>query len=261
MRVTLSDGHHIHVRVHGDGSPDVLLVHGWVVSGEVWQPVIDRWPAEGAGRLLVPDLRGTGWSSKPQTGYRPEDHAADVSALIGALGLRRILLVGHSLGGLVAQRVAVDEPDAIARLTLVCPVPASGVPMDEGQVTFLHSLGGHHDGVKQVITMLMVDKSGGEALERVVLAASATSEGAFHESFDAWRQASFADRLSGVRAPTLVVGGEFDAALPPSLLREMVVARIPGASYVELPKCGHYPQMEAPDALTRILREQAAETG
>jgi non-heme chloroperoxidase len=258
MKVALHDSHHLHVRVHGDGAPDVLLLHGWVVSGEVWQPVIDRWPAHGAGRLLVPDLRGTGWSSKPSSGYRPEDHAADVSSLIDALSLGRVVLVGHSMGGLVAQRVAIDRPEAVARLTLVCPVPASGAPMNDEQVAYLHALGGHHDGVRQVITMLFAQEPERAVVERVVLAASATSEGAYHEALDAWRKASFADRLSSVAAPTLVVGCASDAVQPPSILRREVVARIPGARYVELANCGHYPQMEAPDALTRALLEEAA---
>ena len=88
--------------------------------------------------------------------------------------------------------------------------------------------------------MFIVGETSREQLERVVLAASSTSGAAFHESLDAWRTASFAARLSGIKAPTVVVAGDSDAAVPAFLLRDasIAVGRIPGASLVELPKCG-----------------------
>lgn len=257
MRVPLRDGHYLHVRVHGEGSPDILLIHGWVVSGEVWQPVIDRWPARGAGRLLVVDLRGTGWSGKPATGYAPDDFAADLGALIDAMSLQDLVVVGHSLGGQIAQRVAADRPDAVARLVLLCPVPASGVPITEDQAAFFHGLCDTYEGARQLVGMMIARQPPQEALERLVLSASATSHGAFHESFDAWRKARFADRLADIAAPTTVIGCEADPALPPALLREAVVPHIRGAVYVEIPGVGHYPQIEAPDQLTELLRHHA----
>jgi non-heme chloroperoxidase len=254
MRVTLRENHHLHLRAKGSG-PDILLLHGWVVSGEVWQPVLDRWPTQGAGRLLAVDLRGAGWSSKPQAGYTPEDHAADISALIDALKLKNIVLVGHSMGGLIAQRVALDRPDIIGRLVLVCPVPASGAPMPEDQIKYLHSLGGHPEGVQQVITMLITAPTEPRAIERLVLAASATSDGAFHEALDAWRQASFAEQLAQIKAPTTIIATESDHTVPPAMLREVLLSRISGASFIELPGCGHYPQLEATEPLTKLLLE------
>lgn len=256
MRVALAGDHHLHVSARGQGAPDVLLLHGWVVSGEVWRPVLDRWPDTGAGRLIAVDLRGTGWSGKPPTGYTCDDHARDVCALIDALELRDLVLVGHSMGGQIAQRVALERPASLARLVLVCPVPASGAPMPDAQIAALHALGGHEQGVRQVISMLMVRDVDPAALDRLVLAASATSRAAYHEAFDAWRTADFGARLAGVTTPTTVIAAERDAALPPDVVRATTADRIPGAAYLELPECGHYPQLEAPDLLTRVLREQ-----
>src|SRR5260221_574803 len=107
MDVQIADGHHLHVRSLGEGTSATLLLHGWSVSGRVWDEVVNRWPAA-LGRLLVPDLRGAGWSSKPRSGYSLDDYASDVVALVRALGLEKVAVVGHSMGGAIAQKVALD---------------------------------------------------------------------------------------------------------------------------------------------------------
>ena len=109
MRVELESGIQLHVHTAGEGEPTTLLIHGWAVSGRVWRPILDRWPA-GAGKVLAPDLRGTGWSSKPREGYGIDDYAGDIVRLIDTLGLRDLALVGHSMGGTIAQRVALALP-------------------------------------------------------------------------------------------------------------------------------------------------------
>ena len=92
MDITLPNNQHLHVRSKGEGTPTVLLIHGWAVSGRVWDGVMERWP-EGGGRLLVPDLRGTGWSSKPRAGYSLDQHRDDIVELIDQLKLRDLVLV------------------------------------------------------------------------------------------------------------------------------------------------------------------------
>lgn len=253
MDVELPNGQVLHIRRRGSGTPIALLLHGWVVSSEVWQPVLQRWPEAGAGRLIAADLRGTGWSSKPATGYGPTDHAGDVAMLLDALELTEVMLVGHSMGGQIAQLVALERPEALSRLVLLCPVPASGVPFPENEVEFLHSLGGHYAGVRQVISMLMKSATDSDAFERVVLAAAATSHGAFHEAFDAWRSASF--DASRIRTPTAVFAAELDEALPPRLVEETAKA-MSGASFSVLEGCGHYPTLECPERLVELLQNQ-----
>lgn len=254
MQVKLDGRVTLNVRSKGDGGPDVVLLHGWAVSSEVWHSVFERWPESGAGRLLAVDLRGTGWSDKPETGYSLDDYAGDISALIDALDLKDITLVGHSLGGVIAQRVALDRPEALARLVLVCPVPASGVPLDEGQIAYFRSLGGHYDGARQVITMTMAMSADEAELERLLVAASSVSTGAFLEGFDAWRTADFGDSLGNIKAPTTVLCGGGDQILPAAFLQPAIVDRIPGATLVELAGSGHYPQLEVADLLSETLR-------
>ena len=134
-RVALPTGISLHVREQGEGGPTTLLLHGWAVSGVVWEPVLASWPAH-AGRVIAPDLRGTGFSQKPREGYTLEDDVRDVVALIDTLGLTDVVLVGHSKGGAIAQRVALERPAALRKLVLVCAVPASGIPFPDADAAF-----------------------------------------------------------------------------------------------------------------------------
>lgn len=257
MDVTIEDGLHLHVHEAGAGPKITVVLHGWAVSGASFRPLIDRWPAS-AGRLLVPDLRGTGWSAKPREGYTLERYARDVLALVDALSLPPFALVGHSMGGLIAQRVALDRPSALRKLVLVSPVPASGVPIGEADVAMYRSLGGHRAGLEQVIGSMMARRPSPEAFERVMADAASVVPEAFLGAFDAYRTASFADELASLRTPTLVMGGELEQPLSPEVLRAAVVGPIAGATLTVLPGVAHYPHVEDPDAFAKLLAEAVA---
>jgi pimeloyl-ACP methyl ester carboxylesterase len=252
-RIQLPNGIALHTREGGQGSPTTLLVHGWAVPGGVWEPVLARWP-DNAGRVIAPDLRGTGWSSKPREGYGLEDDVADIVALIDTLELRDVVLVGHSKGGAIAQRVALERPDALRSLVLVCPVPASGVPLDDGTIGFFRSLCGHAEGAAQIIGMMLAKPPvEPQRLTRLVDSMASVALESQLGGFDAWRTANFADKVGAIKTPTLVIGGGAETVLSPALLQQEVVARIPGSRLHLIEGAGHYPQIEAPDELTRLL--------
>jgi len=126
--VTLADGLRIHVAEAGDGPPLVLL-HGWPQHWWAWRKVIPALAEE--RRVLCPDLRGLGWSDAPPGAYRKEQWAADVVALLDALDLERVDLVGHDWGGLVALLAALRAPDrvrTVAALSIVHPWPWAAAP-------------------------------------------------------------------------------------------------------------------------------------
>lgn len=250
-RITLPNGISLHLREGGQGSPTTLLLHGWAVPGDVWDPVLARWP-DNAGRVLAPDLRGTGWSSKPREGYGLEDDVQDVVALIDALELKDVVLVGHSKGGAIAQRVALERPAALRALVLVCAVPASGIPLDDGTIGFFRSLCGHRDGAHQTVTMVMA-KQAPELVAKLVPLMSSVCIESLLGGFDAWRTANFADTVGAIRTPTLVIAGGGETVLPPAFLQQAIVDRIPGARMQVLEGVGHYPQLEAPDELTAAI--------
>lgn len=109
-RVPIGGGVELALTEYGPGeAPPLVLLHGIGSRGVSWWPVLDELAAE--YRLVVLDLRGHGASAAPPAGYLLPDYAADLSALIEALGLDRPRLLGHSLGGLVALEWATLQPD------------------------------------------------------------------------------------------------------------------------------------------------------
>jgi pimeloyl-ACP methyl ester carboxylesterase len=101
---------------HGSGDPLVLL-HGGFGAGELLAPIV---PALAAGRRVITvDLQAHGRTADVDRPLRPEHMADDIAALIGRLGLDRADVMGYSLGGLVALRVAIQHPDRVRRLVLV----------------------------------------------------------------------------------------------------------------------------------------------
>jgi pimeloyl-ACP methyl ester carboxylesterase len=97
----------------GTGKP-LLLLHGWPEFWLTWEPVMTR--LAGRYTLIAPDLRGFGDSDKPQGPYGPDQHAADMLALMDALDVRRFGVVGHDVGGAAMQPLARTAPERLAGL-------------------------------------------------------------------------------------------------------------------------------------------------
>ena len=239
---TSSDGHRIHYRVLGEGKP-VVLVHGWMVGGAVWDPVLDA--LTGAGlQLFIPDQRGTGESDKPETGYGIEDYAADVAALAQAAGLDRFALVGHSMGGQIAQVAAAELGDAIEQLVLLCTVPAAGMPLPPDAAGLFRGSAGNPDAQRTILGLACKQLSD-SGLEAILATAAGVAPACHEQSFDSWTGGGFADRLGRITARTHVYGTD-DPFLTPETLDAMVVKLISGAQFVHQPGPGHYPQVETP---------------
>ncbi len=106
----------------GSGQP-VVMIHGWACDGSDWSWLSAA--LAGSYRVVVPDLRGHGRSgaapASPSPGYAPEDFAADIVDLITSLELTNAVLVGHSLGGIVASLIATSHPQLVAGVVVVDP--------------------------------------------------------------------------------------------------------------------------------------------
>lgn len=114
-----ANGIRIHYLRTGGAKPPVVLLHGLMGSGACWAPLART--LEGAFDVVMPDLRGHGDSSAPHHGYRYDDHASDVVGLVRGLGLSRPVLLGHSMGGMIAAVVASRGAGLLRGLILVDP--------------------------------------------------------------------------------------------------------------------------------------------
>ncbi|MEK6228506.1 MAG: alpha/beta hydrolase [Actinomycetota bacterium] len=110
----------LHVMEAGDGPP-VLMLHGWPQHAWCWRKVIPLLADD--YRLICPDLRGFGWSGAPGTGYDGETFGADGLALMDALDLERVHVVGHDWGGFAAFVMALQRPERVDRMVLLNTLP------------------------------------------------------------------------------------------------------------------------------------------
>lgn len=118
-----ANGLRTHVAEAGAGQP-VVLLHGWPQHWYCWRHLIPR--LAGSYRVICPDLRGHGWTEAPRTGYEKEQLATDVLALLDALDLKRVSLVGHDWGGFAGFLMCLREPERIVRylaLNIIHPWP------------------------------------------------------------------------------------------------------------------------------------------
>ena len=100
----------------GEGDP-ILLLHGWPQTNELWRRVLDRLAPE--FRMLAPDLRGFGSTEAPGRGYDGETFARDQIALLDALGIEQVKLIGHDWGGWTAMMLGLDHPERIDRMIVI----------------------------------------------------------------------------------------------------------------------------------------------
>jgi pimeloyl-ACP methyl ester carboxylesterase len=110
------NGVRLHYFIGGRGSP-VILLHGYAQTGHMWLPVMPL--LAGRHTVVVPDLRGAGGSSKPESGYDKKNMAVDIRELASKLGLDRVAVAGHDIGLMVAYALAAQFPQAVERVALM----------------------------------------------------------------------------------------------------------------------------------------------
>jgi pimeloyl-ACP methyl ester carboxylesterase len=103
----------MHVARAGETGPPLVLLHGWPQHWYAWRLVIPRLAER--YRVICPDLRGLGWTEAPARGYEKESLADDVVALLDALGLSRVLLIGHDWGAYAGFLLCLREPERVER--------------------------------------------------------------------------------------------------------------------------------------------------
>ena len=110
------NGTRLHYLVAGQGAP-VILLHGYTQTSHMWRPLIAALAT--THTVIAPDLRGAGQSAKPPQGYEKKTLAQDIHALAASLGYRRVQLVGHDIGLMVAYAYAAQYPAEVVQLALL----------------------------------------------------------------------------------------------------------------------------------------------
>ncbi|GAC1621827.1 MAG: alpha/beta hydrolase [Vulcanimicrobiaceae bacterium] len=233
------------------GTIPLLFLHGWIADSGMWSAVVAR--LEQTHRTLAIDLRGFGASSAAPGPYRVETFSDDLSAFIAELDLDPLVVIGHSMGAAVAQRFAIDRPDATEGLVLVSPVPASGVTFAPKVAATLRSIPGDAARANAWLATLTHRPPAPEVVALMRRAAAAVPVSAALESFDSWTTLDFADEAATIETPTLVLASEHDRPMTPAFARANVADVIPGSRFAIVPDAAHYVPLERPDVIAEAI--------
>lgn len=255
-RVT-ANGVDLHYVQEGSGD-DVLLLCGLGDDWSAWQEQVGPFAAH--HRVTVVDNRGVGQSSLPDGDFTVADMAADAIVLCDAIGIRRAHVAGFSMGGAIAQELAIARPDLVRSLVIV----GSWAYSDALFRNFIESsiyFAGLADDEERFLRYFLGSTYSHAVWEdgRIDAFAAAFLEhphpqdiGAFQRTAQAILGHDTRDRLPSITAPTLVVYGEEDIICPPRHSRE-IAALIPGARIVGVPEQAHQPFQEGPAAFNELV--------
>ena len=246
--VAENDGVWLAWREYGQGDP-ILLIMGFMGSGRVWYRLLPHLAgpdSRSPRRAVAFDNRGTGESDRPLGLWTMDELAADAVAVMDAAGLDRPHVVGASMGGMIAQHLALGHPERVRSLTLACTHPGrqGGRPPWRMLASLaLRPLIGPGRTFPVVAPLLYSERTRREQPERLREELEMRFRDGTPVSTAPAQAAAIAghdtrERLGELTMPVLVIHGAEDALVPPSAAEEMA-ALIPGARLVLIPRCGH----------------------
>lgn len=256
-RVRLPTGIELELAQAGSGRP-VLFLHGWTDSWYSHNGVLQALPS--GMRAIAPSQRGHGESSKPARGYDLRDMAADAIALLDLLGIESAAVVGHSMGSLVAQELALARPDRVSAVVLNGSATTGDVPALRGMLDEARALTDPIDRayVAAFQAGTCVGPLGpGMDLQRAIDESTKVPARAWLGALEgllAWR----APRpLGEIACPVLIAWGDRDEIfLRPE--QDALLAAIPQARLSVYENIGHAPHWERP---ARFIAEMMAFLG
>lgn len=242
--------------------PTVVMLHGIGGGHLAFAPQVET--LAGAGyRAVAWDMPGYGRSA-PIEPYTFKGLAQSCIDLIDALQCENVVLVGHSMGGMVAQEVVARRPDKVNRLVLAGTSAAFGRTTDGRRADtwaqqFIAERTAPLDAGKSMadVARTMVPRMVGpgalpEGLRLAEHCMGGVPAATYRRALDCLVTFDRQRALTDIRVPTLLIGGEFDRVAAPSVMKQMAES-IPRARYAELKGIGHLMNLEAPDDFDGLL--------
>ncbi|MBI4316101.1 MAG: alpha/beta fold hydrolase [Chloroflexi bacterium] len=267
MPTLQSNGIELAYELHGAGQP-LLFIGGVGYGGWFWRKVAPALAA--CFQTITFDNRGAGGSDKPDGPYTVPMLAADAAGLLDALHLKGAVVFGHSLGGFIAQELALMRPDLASKLILaganhggqkVIPITPEamqvltnrqGDPMEliKRGIAIATAPGfaeRHPEAVDELIQYRLTNPVPPAQYSAQVMAGA---------GMIAYSDETVADRMRRLTMPTLILFGEHDKVVPPGNA-ELMAARLPDARIAIIPNTGHIFPMEDPAATVNAVMEFA----
>jgi 3-oxoadipate enol-lactonase len=236
---------------HGSGPP-LLLIHGLGYARWGWEPVVESLAQTFA--VLLFDNRGIGESDAPAGPYTAAQLAADAVQVLDEAGVERAHVAGTSLGGMVAQELALGHAERVDRLVLACTTPGGpqAFPMPQRTVELMQA----RATLREYVENALEPDARPELVERILAHRERTAQ-----RFEAWAAQAAAgaafdasDRLGSLAAPTLVQHGDGDVVVDPRN-SDLLAESIPDARLSVYAGCGHLFMWQEPQRFVRELEE------
>jgi non-heme chloroperoxidase len=243
---TTSDGVKIFYRRIGQGSKTLLFMHGWGGngSGSFWNQLLRHIDTNDLSMVTV-DLRGHSRSEHTRDGFTTDRFAEDMFDVATHLKLESLIVVGYSMSARWAQWMSSVRPDQISGQILIAPVPALALSFPDGMVDDWIRKVSTREGFHGLERQFMKQLVPSDILDDCFNAIEGTPEHTLRETLKMCTETSFVEKLSDIRAPTIVIGGIHDPMGPPEYIEQEIVRKIPGAR-LSLLSCGHNLPLEMP---------------
>jgi pimeloyl-ACP methyl ester carboxylesterase len=251
-------GFNIHYVEEGRG-PSVVFAHGFLFDHTMFAAQFEELPEK--YRCLALDMRGHGRSECPDGPWSMQDLVVDLVSFIEGTNSAPCHLVGFSLGGMIAVRVALQREDLVRSLVVIDSTADAEDPavaeVYDGYRAQIEREDGIGDELAQVAIALYFSRqyidAAPEAIQiQVDREKNAPTVGAAESLRLLVNRDSIVDRLSEIPVPTLAIHGELDATIPIARAEEFV-AGVPGADLARVPGAGHSTPIEAPDVVNEAL--------
>jgi 3-oxoadipate enol-lactonase len=244
-------------------APVVMLSHSLGSNLHMWDPQVAALEAQ--HRVLRYDTRGHGASDAPDGAYRLDQLVADAVALMDALDIKKVSFVGLSMGGMIAQGLALKHADRLDRLVL-CDTSAFMPP--EAQPIVQERIDtARREGVPALVDStlarwftppyLQKKGPGVDEIRNILMNSSAAG---YIGCTEAIRRLNYIDQLARISNPTLIIVGAEDPGTPVAAA-QAIHERIAGSRLVVIPSASHLSNIEQPDVFNRNLVEFLAEAG
>jgi len=237
------------------------MLHGWLSDSTIFDQIVPFFdPVKYT--LALMDYRGYGTSKEIEANYTIDEIAHDALSIANTLQWSSFHVIGHSMGGIVLQRMALLAPDRIESGIAITPVPASGFDLDANTTNFFQSSAEDDAALTEIFNILTGQRHAHSILKGLMQnTRKSTSPSAFLGYLKAWTQSDFAAEITNIQMPICVIAGMHDGALGPNHMRETYLKQLPNVQLKVIDAAGHYPMLETPFELFNLietyLNEQA----
>ena len=259
MSIVVIDNQVVHYEAFGRGRP-VLFLHGWLGSWRYWFPTMEV--VAGQFRTYSFDFWGFGDSRRKRTQESIQAYSEQVIRFLDALGIDQVMLVGHSMGGMVAMKTAINHPERIQRVVTV------GAPIDGDSLSwmlkltdrpFLADLFARTPLLRRYLFRFFLGQTNDPAVKEVIDDSVKSSANTLRYAVSSMWRTDLRPELPRLRVPALIVHGGRDDIVNPNQVE--LFANVPLADVLVMPRSRHFPFLDEAatfnEALLRFLQGEA----